>query len=167
MENGSTKDWILEHLIQGVAGGSETCHACGVCAMPWPVTQRCPSWWLYPVSYSMEEGMEWTYVGTAPGIHYSLAFSAQLVRCVVNLCRSRSLRIGVPTVSPGAPCTRAFGKAWSSRFHVTAFTALLSPLLLGYFCQEPGPNFIIHLQMSKCHFWVVGNHLSLQHELHN
>lgn len=59
---------------------------------------------------------------TTHRIHNSIAFSAQLVRYLVNLYRSPSLRIGVPIVSPVAPCTPAFGKAWQRSQHNQVFS---------------------------------------------
>lgn len=67
----------------------------------------------------------------------------------------------------GMPRCRNAQDSESPPFHMTALSILLSSLLYGYFHQEHSPNFRIHLQKSKCHFWFFGNHLLLQHELHN
>jgi len=79
--------------------------------------------------------MELIYVATAQHQHSSTAFCAQLVRYVVNLHSSPSLSIGLSVVSPGAPCTHAFGKAWQRRQHKQVFPVLCD-------CLHHSPVFL-------------------------
>lgn len=136
MEFGSPQDWILEHPIPFVGAGlSHQLPVVCVCPATACGTEMPRLVGLHSAVVSGGRcGAELCgHSSTPPELR---AFSAQLALGVVNLHRSLSSRIHVPTASPGAPCRCSWeGLAEEPPSPAPVPRACLPPLLPALMCS--------------------------------
>lgn len=93
----------------------------------------------------MGEVMDMIYLGTAPRKHNFMPLLLNWLDRLSMSISTPSLRIGLPIVSPGAPCTHVCGRLGTAGnvtslppFHVTSLTIFCLPSFLAIFFKDMG-----------------------------